>query len=31
LVKPVNPERVAREVLAVYQFIRSNEDGNPSR
>jgi CheY-like chemotaxis protein len=31
LVKPVNPERVAREVLAVYQFIRSNEDGNPPR
>jgi len=28
LVKPVNPERVAREVLAVYQYMQSRDDGN---
>jgi DNA-binding response OmpR family regulator len=28
LVKPVNPERVAREVRAIYEYIRSTQDGN---
>jgi CheY-like chemotaxis protein len=31
LVKPVNPERVAHEVLAVYRFIRANDGETPSQ
>lgn len=31
LVKPVNPERVAREVRAIYDYIRSTGDNDQSR
>jgi CheY-like chemotaxis protein len=31
LVKPVNPERVAREVFAFYQYTQSRDDGSPRR
>ena len=31
LVKPVNPERIAREVLAVYNYIRAAGDGHSPR